>query len=154
MEASEMGTPKKIYINFDFLEDTISAMLKHTNKAGNQATISHAAEEMIDCGISYSGDSYKKDRDTIQTVFIRGSINEDNPIKMNSYLEIEHYKSDSKRDFYQSLEELLRYTLYIELEHNAKRIVSLIKGGRVLVPFLNTAFQMETFWSLNKKKVE
>ena len=137
MEASQIGTPKKIYINFDFLESTVSAMLKHTNRAGNQATTSHAAEEMMDCGVPNSGDSYKKDRDTVHTIFIRGSIHEDNPLKMDQFLEIEHDMSESKKDFYKALEELLRYTLYIELEHNAKRIVSIIKGGRIKVPFLN-----------------
>ena len=141
MEASEIGTPKKIYINYGYLQDTMAELLDYTSKGGVYSLrkfvdyMEDSGVENLECII----------RSSCYTVFIRGSIHSEHQLQLGKYLEIEHDTSESKKDFYKALEELLRYVLPIELEHNAKRVTSLIKGGRVSVPFLNTAFQMETF---------
>ena len=133
MEASQFGTPKKIYINYGHLQNTMAELLDYTSKGGIYSLRKFFAL-MEDAGIDNFESIIKSES---YTVFIRGSIHSERPFNIGKYLEIEHNTFESAKEFYKSLEELLRYVLPIELEHNAKRLVSLIKGGRVKVPFLN-----------------
>ena len=133
MEASEIGTPKKIYINYGYLQDVMAELLDYTSKGGVYSLrkfvdyMEDSGVENLECII----------RSSCYKVFIRGSIHSEHQLQRQKYLEIEHDSSESTKDFYKALEELLRYVLPIELEHNAKRVISLIKGGRIKVLYLN-----------------